>query len=183
MDCPRCFIALIEGELSNELIAHGCRGCGGVWLSNEASQRVIAGMGQQAFERLRAHSKAARHQIDTKKAGLLCPRCRQMLAQTTVADAHLEVDVCGAHGTWFDRGEVERVALAFDKKLADDWRNAPAPPLPAATGLQGVENLDYRDPFVIGFTDVMGAFAEASAIANPEIRIGPLVVRPFDDES
>lgn len=181
MNCPRCFIPLVEGALSSELIAHGCRGCGGVWLVNEASQRVIAGMGQQAFDRLRAHTKAARHGVDTKRAGLLCPECRQMLRRTTVTEARLELDVCSSHGTWFDCGEVERVALAFDKELASDWRNAPKP-LPAPANSDGMEDLDHRDPFVIGFTNVMSAFAEANEILDPEIRIGPLVVGHVDDE-
>jgi len=42
----------------------------------------------------------------------LCPRCDRPMREELVAATGVVVDVCKAHGTWFDAGELSTVVLA-----------------------------------------------------------------------
>ena len=41
-----------------------------------------------------------------------CPDCRAPLVRVNIASTNL--DVCSLHGTWFDRGELQRVSRKLD---------------------------------------------------------------------
>ena len=98
--CPRC----LEHRLlapDGEYDARACASCRGAWLPTAAARRVLAG----AFGPLDA--------LPTVKAGfgaLRCPDCAVELVRRRVAG--VEIDVCAAHGVWFDHREVERVRAA-----------------------------------------------------------------------
>jgi hypothetical protein len=67
------------------------------------------------------------------------------------------VDICAEHGTWFDAGEVERVALALRRPDANDWRAVPAGPAPAplVLGDDDLPERDHRSPYVKGFANIL----------------------------
>jgi len=44
------------------------------------------------------------------QTSVYCPICRAMMQRLHYQNADLVLDSCTAHGTWFDRGEMQRVA-------------------------------------------------------------------------
>ena len=104
----------------------GCGVCGGVWLDHATSAWVLergcqasVALSQRAAEHAQAPTEPTPHE-------LTCPQCQQPMETVRIAQAWLDVDRCQQHGTWYDRGELERVARS-QAQAADDWRNAPAP--------------------------------------------------------
>lgn len=58
-----------------------------------------------------------------------CPQCHSVLHRFFVTRARIELDACGAHGTWFDRGELGKVAreLAVERAYAPGAHAAHGP--------------------------------------------------------
>jgi len=69
----------------------------------------------------------ARAPVDAA-APVHCPACHDPLQRFQVTRARIELDACGRHGTWFDRGELVRVGreLVIERAYA-----------PSATGSNG----------------------------------------------
>jgi hypothetical protein len=57
-------------------------------------------------------ARTSAHQVDTRGA-LQCPSCHAPLQRVVVGQTSVEVDYCTAHGTWFDKNELNRVAQSF----------------------------------------------------------------------
>jgi Zn-finger nucleic acid-binding protein len=112
-----------------EVAAHGCRTCGGAWLDRDANLAVVHSPDDAAVNAFRSHSAKARRPVDQAPDGLSCPVCNGTLRRHRIEGAWLDVDICDAHGTWYDRGEIERVIVAMQRTGADDWR-----PLPQRSG-------------------------------------------------
>lgn len=86
----------------------------------------------------------ARTAVDTALAAH-CPECHTPLHRFQVTRARVELDACGAHGTWFDRGELGKVLreLAVERAYAPGANAARAPgaghlAAAAAVGVVGV---------------------------------------------
>jgi Zn-finger nucleic acid-binding protein len=115
--CPRCRCPLYEGIFDSATLL-GCGRCGGVWLDAAASRAVVDGAGQ-AFAQLA--DLAARRattpppKVSATQDAAPCPVCRQPLQRGFVPGTTVEIDACGADGTWFDADELRVVALAFAK--------------------------------------------------------------------
>lgn len=102
--------------------------CGGVWTDTVASRRITTTVDR---ELVTIAQKAAKHAAEseppieriTPDAARACPVCGGPL--TCVRTGHVPVDVCAAHGTWFDRDELGRLArnLEYERLSVD-----PAPP-------------------------------------------------------
>lgn len=120
MACPRCTGPLFEGK-STRGDLFGCGVCGGVWLDNDAASALAKNADPELVELAQRASEHAKVTPETAPAGLACPVCRQPLAR--VPAAVVEVDICEAHGTWFDSGELQRVASVFRKILAERARD------------------------------------------------------------
>lgn len=74
-----------------------------------------------------------------------CPECHAALHRFLVTRARIELDACGTHGTWFDRGELGKVAreLAVERAYAPGANAARGPgaghlAAAAAVGVVGV---------------------------------------------
>jgi len=109
--CPRCRHPLFEGRRDDAKLL-GCGGCGGVWLDNAACQATLAGSAQDLVALAEIAGKVATEAVDVEAAGLLCPACGQALARVQAPGVAIALDVCPAHGTWFDANELRLVALA-----------------------------------------------------------------------
>lgn len=127
--CPRCSARLFEGR-SSQLTLLGCGTCGGVWLSNEQSQSLVERLDRAVLDLSDRAAVVARGKVLDGAATAYCPYDRLPLARVSVRGVTL--DVCEAHGTWFDAGEVRRVASAYHHQRV---AFAPAP-RPAATALE-----------------------------------------------
>ena len=113
--CPACGSAL--AQLTGTMLpVSGCAACGGLWLGPDAAVHVMQGLGDQVdVELARASATVARTSIvPGPDSGMrACPACGLAMARLAIRD--VIVDSCAAHGTWFDRGEVEAVEMACSK--------------------------------------------------------------------
>jgi Zn-finger nucleic acid-binding protein len=120
--CPRCGTELGE-RLSGRATLLACRDCGGVWVAPEPARKVVEHVqGALALivlsERVASASKAL---VDHAKP-IRCPFDAEPLQRVSVHN--VDVDVCRVHGTWFDAGEVRRIANAYTSPVEGA---APAP--------------------------------------------------------
>lgn len=108
--CPRCATpTLVPGHE-----VHVCTGCGGVWLDAERARRLLAPLGADLQQ------SAAPW---TAPAG--CPVCGHGMYICLTRLAGVELDVCGPHGVWFDRLELERVSQAVARITGQPAPQAP----------------------------------------------------------
>jgi Zn-finger nucleic acid-binding protein len=150
MPCPRCSVPLDERRFGRASV-HGCRTCGGVWLDKEQARVVIARV-QGALPLVIASEKIARA-ARSKTSRAKTPRCPLDAEPLNLVETDfVEVDVCPLHGTWFDAGEVGRIANAFT-----DYKAKASPPAPA-------EPSGSRDPI-----DLIGAFILAVFAIDDEL--------------
>jgi Zn-finger nucleic acid-binding protein len=129
--CPRCAVTMYVGRTPAGASMHGCGQCGGVWLDNATAQHVIDTVCEHTLQMAQSAAGAASQPGTRPAAKLLsCPVCGQTMTAQRVQKAWLDIDVCAEHGTWYDYGELEKVARATQRDLGD-WRSqpAPAPPL------------------------------------------------------
>lgn len=102
--CPRCTTKLFFGETDG--IALGCGLCGGIWLDNASAQRVMARY-DGAVAELASRATASATKRPDVRAPVNCAECGASMQRKRVGD--VEIDLCLAHGTWFDAGELGRV--------------------------------------------------------------------------
>jgi Zn-finger nucleic acid-binding protein len=107
--CPRCSEPL---ELARSATggASVCRSCGGLFVVPAA---VRALFDERASDLVRVADEAARAppaRIEPTECP--CPICQSIMARVTVASIATTLDVCAAHGVWFDRWELHAVARA-----------------------------------------------------------------------
>jgi Zn-finger nucleic acid-binding protein len=114
LPCPRCRERLYVGRA--EMTLHGCGRCGGVFLDNADSQRLVKAFPDDAVA-LSEHAGALSPDEPNLGEAAPCPVCAAPMMRTRIDRAGLDLDVCAAHGTWFDRGELRRVALALHVKV------------------------------------------------------------------
>ena len=99
--------------------ALACDGCGGIWLdqalgsrfSQAVEEKVNLEVGESA--RILGEAVAARAKfggVDTAPDRLPCVVCGQPLRRVHVERARFDLDICDAHGIFFDRGELQYVA-------------------------------------------------------------------------
>jgi Zn-finger nucleic acid-binding protein len=110
--CPRCRAILYEGD-AGRITLLGCGSCGGIFLDNEGSTHItrahdslIANLAERVKDR------AVVRTVDTRPSELPCPSCSAPMKRVH-ARGVAEIDLCPSHGTWFDRGELNRVMSAY----------------------------------------------------------------------
>lgn len=107
--CPRCIATpLLAGE-ARGVHLHACGQCGGVWLGPDEAARILRPLFTPGG-------------LPGRPSRLRCPHCSQGMTEWTVGTTGVQLDSCAAHGTWFDRDEVEALAAA-----AAEMRDRPAP--------------------------------------------------------
>jgi Zn-finger nucleic acid-binding protein len=119
---------------------HGCGACGGIWADIATSQLIAAVLDPALVD---LADRAASHAARVSRGAPLpeggtrrCPSCAAALVRVNSASTNL--DVCGAHGTWFDRGELQRVSRVLD---GDRDRQIPRPLGPATPWVSGNTSL------------------------------------------
>lgn len=104
--CPRCRQRLVRAEVKGVEL-HGCGACGGIWLSNADSQKVVAALPPEVKQMSQNAQANARAKPDVEQP-LQCVVCRYELKRTWPVTG-IGLDVCATHGTWFDAGELHEV--------------------------------------------------------------------------
>jgi Zn-finger nucleic acid-binding protein len=129
--CPACRAPLQRASSRWEVLA--CLACGGVWTDAAASRRITTTVDREIVSIAKEAAKLARETDSTYarisdvelQEARLCPICAGTLAQ--VRTAHVGLDICATHGTWFDKDELGRLSrnLEFERVSA-----APPPAKP-----------------------------------------------------
>jgi len=135
--CPVCRVDL--HDIANRTgVAAACSSCFGIWLDNVCSRSVVTNLLEPAVKYVAqvADAKAAEKQAaPASGAGAYrtpasrppaneprtCAQCGAAMAPSHVASANVTLDVCAAHGTWFDAGELHTLSQQIEiASLADD---------------------------------------------------------------
>jgi len=144
--CPRCHHPLeaAPGDLGR---AHECPRCGGMFVARDALAEILCasevGGALREGPPLQRASELSGWSVGTEKAKPLdavryvaCPQCHNAMNRMNFGKVSgVIVDVCKAHGTWFDAGELTGV-VAF----------AAAGGLERTRARERLEKSDVREP-------------------------------------
>jgi Zn-finger nucleic acid-binding protein len=134
LPCPRCADFLSEMR-SGESALQTCRSCNGVWLDAATVARLRSARVEdidRAAARIGARSLTGAS--PDRSAAIACPVCKSHLRREPIPGASEAIDVCDAHGTWFDgadASELQRFVAALESIRAG---SAPAGEAPPAAG-------------------------------------------------
>lgn len=134
MLCPACSSPLDRAD-APAAVLFLCARCGGAWLDNAAStQLAAAALSRLALDYAHEASQRAAAAVEggayrsgaaTTPRERRCPVCRAPLSDAFVQQAIVHLDICAAHGTFFDRDELIAVHTAFEnEKLGMKERRA-----------------------------------------------------------
>ena len=123
LPCPRCRCDLITEVVENTLV-DGCRECGGIWLDLTAFERMREE--REKFEafvgELNIPTGANSRRVSEAQSDqqyVRCPLCDHFMHRRNFARrSNIIIDVCAAHGVWFDEGELAQV-LKYQQMSAD----------------------------------------------------------------
>jgi Zn-finger nucleic acid-binding protein len=109
MVCPACASSLLKGAVGPNQV-YECDKCFGIWLDAGTFERICRAAEQQAVA-------VPGGQLGTATISTLetvryrrCPACQDLMNRVNFAQCSgVIVDVCRAHGTWFDRDELQRI--------------------------------------------------------------------------
>lgn len=112
--CPRCETAL-HARKSGDIVVDECASCHGLFLDHVAVQRVVTDRQQARAEALLGSLPAG--EMPARAAGsqpqkmyVKCPVCRTVMNRKLFsAGSGVIIDVCRAHGAFFDVGELPRI--------------------------------------------------------------------------
>ena len=110
--CPRCRASLFASD-AHGIKLLGCGVCGGIFLDNHGSTHITRARDSViATLAARVGDRAVATSSDHRPHALPCPMCSALMRRI-LARRVAEIDFCAAHGTWFDRGELNRVMDAY----------------------------------------------------------------------
>ena len=110
--CPRCSVPFLAVKVGKKTV-YECPACGGLWVSNNTFQEICKDQGQQQrvvgfdFESRIASSSAT---TQSGRTYIPCPECTKLMHRRQFASCSgVILDMCKAHGVWFDRNELKRI--------------------------------------------------------------------------
>lgn len=163
--CPRCKLGLFVAQTANVSV-YACGQCGGCWLDQADASRMVHSICDHALQLADSAAGHAKAKVDTAPEGIPCPVCQQGLARTRIETAWLDIDVCAHHGTWFDKGELQKVARALQTPQAGDWRSQPAAPAPYAGAAAATAATVGTVGVAAGVATQLGNVAAANPVAT-----------------
>lgn len=131
LPCPRCTTALVRLETASV-----CARCGGVFLGSAVSDTVTRALDPQSQGAAR-HAADRAHAVARTRDATACPVCRAAMQRYRFGP-HLEVDSCHAHGSWYDKGELGRLADALTQGVV-------AEPVPVHAEQPGGSGLELAE--------------------------------------
>jgi len=111
--CPACAKPLASAKIG-EVQVGACQACGGLWLDRAVFEQLGASRERQGamLGALPAPENPPVAKLEPVQYRP-CPACRQRMNRLNYAKrSGVVLDVCKAHGIWFDQDELRRV-LAF----------------------------------------------------------------------
>lgn len=109
--CPRCRTRMLDAFTCDDGTFFDCAGCGGQFVPHEVLQSLVRR--HQAASRLAGGRLRPLNPLKEPVTYLPCPSCRELMHRRNFGFiSGVIIDVCAAHGNWFDVGELARI-LAF----------------------------------------------------------------------
>lgn len=126
--CPRCGGALADAGYARDPV-RVCQPCGGVWLEPAAIERLTRERDDDLVNAARLAVGAFAPRTRDRRPFLGCPFCARLLERRPLGELGEAYDVCPAHGTFFDHGELRTFVEAETARRAgavdaDDVRAA-----------------------------------------------------------
>jgi Zn-finger nucleic acid-binding protein len=126
--CPRCKVNMDAVMIGKENLRE-CPHCEGIWVDMASLQRICADREEQAAVLGNAAPLPTADGTSENIRYLPCPVCNTLMNRVNFAHcSHVIVDVCRAHGTWFDKDELRRIVefiraggldIAREQEIAD----------------------------------------------------------------
>lgn len=106
--CPRCQVGMKTVTIGTTSLLECCA-CEGIWVGVDALQQICAEREKQAAVLGMPASPDETVELEKHIRYMPCPVCRNLMNRVNFAHcSHVIVDVCKAHGTWFDKDELRR---------------------------------------------------------------------------
>jgi Zn-finger nucleic acid-binding protein len=109
--CPRCVDTPLYPLSHGAARVFRCKACGGVLADRQTLQRFASG-DRADLRALADEATRAPPRPPTVAGAVECPWCGHTMRSVLIPAARCWIDVCPAHGAWFDRWEVQIVADA-----------------------------------------------------------------------
>ncbi len=110
--CPSCEQRLEPADVGG-VVLHECLGCGGIWLDTAAFQQICNDREQQEqISLFHSGPDMATPQTATvrNRFYIPCPECGNLMNQKNFAGCSgVVIDVCKAHGIWFECLELMHI--------------------------------------------------------------------------
>jgi Zn-finger nucleic acid-binding protein len=119
--CPRCTTALVTGAVG-EAFLDECPSCHGIWVDAQSLEKIVADPELQAALGEPSAASPARSSLATARY-VACPSCAQIMNRMNFARiSKVIVDVCRAHGTWFDANELAQLSVFLREGGMAKWQ-------------------------------------------------------------
>ena len=126
--CPRCRTDL-DATVIDKTLIDCCSECGGIWMDHTAFETMIQ---NRRFTDLSStlnipgyQASPTQYQVSDKDSMYVrCPGCDHFMHRRNYAKrSGIILDVCAAHGIWFDANELARV---FNYRVVDGTGETPS---------------------------------------------------------
>ncbi|MBW2735974.1 MAG: zf-TFIIB domain-containing protein [Deltaproteobacteria bacterium] len=115
--CPRCTKPLTSGT-AGPISGLVCPACGGLWLDHDLAvqfrEALVSNSRLDVSESARiigeSSASRAKRAVSTTPDALPCVVCGQSMQREKIAKVGFDLDICHEHGTWYDCGELQRIA-------------------------------------------------------------------------
>jgi Zn-finger nucleic acid-binding protein len=121
-DCPRCKVRLDLLQIA-EISVRECARCDGLWADVGTFERLCAEREERSAVLGFIGSREPKAPPAAKISYVPCPECGQLMNRSNFARASgVIIDICKAHGVWFDAGELPRIIEFIQKGGMDAAR-------------------------------------------------------------
>lgn len=126
LECPRCEGVALSRRRIGHVSVDECTRCGGVFVDGKTLGEILEDLG--LYEQVRIAFGAVGRAPEGGRFYVKCPACGELMNRRLFApQSRVIVDLCAAHGTWFDARELPAL-VAFAE--AGGLEKAPPPPEP-----------------------------------------------------
>jgi Zn-finger nucleic acid-binding protein len=124
LPCPRCGGGSLWRRTIGSVSVAECQVCEGVWVARETLDMILDDLG--LYQEVRTIYTAPHARGEPGGPFYLkCPSCTEVMNKRLFAPtAKVIVDVCRAHGTWFDAGELPAVIDFVERGGLDAAKHA-----------------------------------------------------------
>lgn len=107
-NCPRCGVGLNLLQIA-ETSLRECKKCDGLWADVETFENICAEKEKQSAV-LSFIGNRVEHKLSEKVKYVACPDCKQLMNRNNFArSSGVILDICKAHGVWFDSNELPKI--------------------------------------------------------------------------